>query len=206
MTFDSAEAIAYTAYFLIPGFIIAEVINSIIPGKRRGDAEKVLAYLGFSILNFGCWFWLFDLINTAFTKHTSYYWFVLIISILATGFVTGCAVGFLKKHNPIRYVMKKFKIQSEHPIPTAWEYKFSNLAEGRYLTVSLDNGDVLRGAYFNKSMVSSDMDNVDIYLEESYLLDENGVWKKVKGTDGVWVSSKSIVWISFMKKEVIDND
>ncbi len=202
MTFDSVDVIVYTAYFLLPGFITAETANTIIPGKRRTDAEKGLVYLGYSILNFGCWFWAFYLLNNQFQKKTAVYWLLLILLVLCVGFVTGFIIGILKAHNPIRWIMGKCKISMEHPIPSAWEYKFSQMDEGGYLTVGLDDGTVIRGAFYNKSFASSDMEKMDIFLEEVYMLIE-GQWKAVEGSDGVWISPGTIKWISFLKDEGI---
>ncbi len=205
MTFDSIDTIVYTAYFLIPGFVIAEVTNAITPGKRRTDAEKVIVYLGYSILNFACWFWTFNWLGNRFENKTSLYWLLLILLILSTAFITGCVVGFMRIHNPIRWLMGKLKISYEHPIPTAWEYKFSQMDKGEYLTVCLDDGTVIRGAFFNRSLASSDIKKTDIFLEEAYMF-EDGKWKAVEGSAGVWISSTAIKWISFLTEEEILND
>ena len=106
-------------------------------------------------------------------------------------------------HNPIRWILGKFQIPIEHPIPTAWEYKFSRMNEGKYVTVCLDNGKKIRGAFFNKSMASSDVSNTDVYIESVYFLDEEDNWKPMEGSDGVWISSGAIKWISFLEKEGI---
>ena len=204
MTFDSMDVVVYTAYFLIPGFVVDETINTIIPRKRRSDTEKILIYLGYSILNFGCWFWAFSLLNKFFTEKTPYYWASLIVVVLLSGLLTGSLIGIFKVHNPIKRIMEKFQISIEHPIPTAWEYKFSQMNEGRYVTVGLDDGKMIRGAFFNKSMASSDMSDKDFYIEEVYFLDENGNWNPIEGSDGVWISTGAIKWISFFKKEGIE--
>lgn len=204
MTLASMDVVAYTAYFLIPGFIVAETVNSIIPGKRRSDAEKILIYLGYSILNFGCWFWALRLLYKVFSKNTSWYWALLIVGVLLSGFITGCLIGFLKSHNPSRWIMERLQIPIEHPIPTAWEYKFSQMNEGKYVTVCLDNGKKIRGAFFNKSLASSDVTNKDIYIENVFFLDEKDNWRPVDGSDGVWISSGAIKWISFLEKKGIE--
>ena len=92
MTLASMDVVAYTAYFLIPGFIVAETVNSLIPGKRRSDAEKILIYLGYSILNYGCWFWALKLLYEAFPEKTPRYWTLLIGVVLLSGFFTGQTV------------------------------------------------------------------------------------------------------------------
>lgn len=199
MTIDSIDCIIYTSYFLIPGFIVAETTNTMIPSKRRSDAEKVLVYLGYSILNFGCWFWAFYLISKQFAIRNSLYWLCLIVLVIITGTITGIIIGVLKKHSPIRWIMGKHNVMTEHPIPTAWEYKFSQLKEGERLTVHLDDGTVIRGLFYNKSFASSDMEKRDLFIEEVCMLIDDK-WKPVEGSDGVWISSGAIKWISFFKE------
>lgn len=93
----------------------------------------------------------------------------------------------------------KLKVQIISPIPSAWDYKFSELNQGRKVTVALSDGTFIRGAYYSKSMASSDDGYRDIYLEETWQLDEQDRWVKVDATDGVWISPNVIKWISFME-------
>lgn len=204
MQFSSLEEIVYAVFFLIPGFIVVEIENKIIPGKKRTEFERVLLFLGRSILHLGLWFWLYRIIDSTFKKYTPGYWLLLILLVIITGTITGTAIGVLKKIDIIKVICSKLKIQVEHPIPTAWEYKFSQLSNGCYLTVALENGSFLRGAFYNKSLASSDLNDLDIFIEEAYMLGEDGKWKRVKGTDGIWIPVNSIMWISFFKEEIID--
>jgi hypothetical protein len=205
MIFDSVDVIVYTAYFLVPGFFIAEIMNAIMPGKRRSDAENVLVYLGYSILNFACWFWAYYLLDEHFKNRTFLYWLVLVMAAMTSAIITGCITGIIRMHNPIRWIIGKLGYPFEYPIPMAWDYKFSNMKEGRYLTVCLDDGSMIRGAFFNKSLASSDGQKMDIFLETVYML-ENEKWKPVEGSDGVWISSTAIKWISFWTEGGIEND
>ena len=200
MTISSIDVVIYTVFFLIPGFVTAEVKNTIIPGKRRSEAEKTLVYLGYSVFNFGCWFWAIQLLNNRFINKTPLYWGLLILITLASGFVTGCVLGVIKRLNPINKILNKLKIPIERPIPTAWEYVFSRMKEGKLVTVSLDDGTYVRGAFYNKSFASSDLEKMDIYLEEAYMLNDDEKWIRVKGSEGIWISAGAIKWISLFNE------
>lgn len=63
MIIESADAVLYTAVYLLPGFIINEIISSLVPFKRESEGIKVLRYIGYSVLNFALWIWIFWLIN-----------------------------------------------------------------------------------------------------------------------------------------------
>lgn len=197
MTINSIEIVVYTAYFLLPGYIINEIIRTIVPEKRLLDAEKVLRSIGYSIFELAVWYWLFNIIKA--NIYGNLYWLVLIIIVLFTSVVLGITIGLIRKFNPIRKLLLKLKISAEHIIPTAWDYKFSELQEGRKLTVALNDGTFIRGVFYNKSMASSDDNYRDIFLEQVYVLDENNIWKIVEDTDGVWIAPNIIKWISFME-------
>lgn len=42
MIVDNWETIIYTFQFIVPGYIISEVINSIKPGKKGTESEKII--------------------------------------------------------------------------------------------------------------------------------------------------------------------
>jgi len=119
--------------------------------------------------------------------------------VLCTSIITGTVIGILLKWNPLRRLLKKLKVQIISPIPSAWDFEFSELNQGKKVTVALSDGTFIRGAYYSKSMAFSDDGYRDIYLEETWQLDEQDRWVKVDATDGVWISPNVIKWISFME-------
>lgn len=59
MTINTYEAVVYTVIFLVPGFIIDEMVATLMPMKIYSDKTKSLKYIGYSVLNFTLWIWLF---------------------------------------------------------------------------------------------------------------------------------------------------
>ena len=51
MTISSIEVVVYTAYFVLPGYVIYGIINSFVPMQIRSDAEKVLRFILYNLLN-----------------------------------------------------------------------------------------------------------------------------------------------------------
>lgn len=101
MTIDSMEAVVYTAYFLIPGYIINSVVNNIVPSKTRLESEKILHCIGYSILELAIWYWLFKIIKKL---PDDLYWLVLIFIIIITSCILGFVIGLLKKKEIIREI------------------------------------------------------------------------------------------------------
>lgn len=197
MMVNSIETIIYTIYFMIPGFIISNTINAFMPIGRQTEGDKALTYLGYSFLNLGFWFWAFQLFHKKYQGETAFYWLLLAVLVMGSSLITGCCIALLKKYNLSRKIMDSVNVNMKHTVPTAWEYKFSELEEGRYLTVCLDDGSKIQGAYFNKSLASTDLDNMDIYLQRVYRMNDNGQWEPESSDDGIWISAKAIKWITF---------
>lgn len=198
MTINSMDVVVYTAYFVLPGYIIYGIVNSFVPRKIKSDAEKLIRFILYSLIELALWFWWLSRVSNA---DKSTYWIKLLGVILFTSIVTGTVMGIILKWNPIGWLLRKLKVQIINPIPTAWDYKFSNLKQGRRITVALNDGKYIRGIYYNKSMASSDDGYKDLYLEEVWQLGDNDNWVRVVGSDGIWISPNVIKWISFMEDE-----
>ena len=197
MTINSIEVVIYTAYFVLPGYIIDGVIESIIPRGQKSDGEKIIRCIGYSLVEYACWYWKISQISNG-----KWHWLYLLLWIVGTSLFTGLVLGVIKKWQPIRYVMSLFDVMVQSPFPTSWDYKFANLLEGRRIVVALIDGSFIRGLYYNKSMASSDVNNRDIYLEQCCMVDEEtGEWYLVKNSDGVWIPEKSIKYITIWEEK-----
>ena len=198
---DSLDTVIYSAYFLVPGYVIREIVGKFLPDREHNDFEKVVMYLEYSILEIALWYWLFEEIYCKFGNHMSKYWGILIFAVLITSLITGIAIGLIKKHQVFRRALAFGGINVQHSVPTAWDYKFSTTDTPKWMCICLDDNTILRGRYGMKSLASSDRNNQDIYLEEVFMIDETDAWVREDRTDGIWISSKSIKWINFYKDE-----
>jgi hypothetical protein len=199
MTIESIDVVFYTCMFLLPGYIIQEIITSLMPSKQYSDNIKLLRFLGYSILNLAVWSWLYMIVLDELKSDQALHWILLSAITFITSCVTGFLIGIVRNKEWIRKIFSKIKIQIEHPIPTAWDYKFSKTKDLRWVIVSLSNGEVIYGKYCTQSLSSSDASNRDLYLEEVYIYEEGKPWFRVEGTDGIWISANEIKFIEFRK-------
>ena len=95
----------------------------------------------------------------------------------------------------IRNLLGLLRIDMSHPIPTAWDYKFSD-GNSYWLEVFLTDGKVVRGLYSGNSLSSSDSEYRDIYIEQLYKC-ENDEWKSIDRTAGIWIKPDEIKYIKF---------
>ena len=60
---DKLDAVIYTFQFIVPGYIIGEVISMVLPRKDCTEGEKMIQAVGYSIFNMAIWYWLFVIIQ-----------------------------------------------------------------------------------------------------------------------------------------------
>lgn len=203
---DSIDVVIYTAYFLIPGYIISEIVRHFLPDREHNEFEKTIRCLGYSIFELALWYWLFSMIMQKYSNSTYRYWLFLILTVIGTSLVTGIIIGLIRKGQLFRKALSFFGVHTDHPVPTGWDYKFSKSETEKWVCICLDNETYIRGKFGVNSLASSEKDNRDIYLEEVYLRNEEGTWHKEERTDGIWISAGSIKWINFYKDEELNED
>ena len=98
MTLENWETVVYTCIFLLPGFLIKEVIDSIVPPKFHNDVKFFFTCIIYSILNLAIWAWLDKIIyNTC--KNENIILLYLALLNLFTSLVTGFIIGTIKYYN-----------------------------------------------------------------------------------------------------------
>jgi len=198
---SSISVVLYTCIFLLPGVIIEEVVGLISPLKRNSAAKQSIMWIGYSVLNDAIWSWLFWLVVKHVDNNTLTFWIVLAGVMFISSLLTGLGLGLVRSNDLIRRFAAKFKINLEHPIPTAWEYKFSKQREPCWLIITLRNGIYFGGYYGCESLASSEQSYNDIYLELVYNIDEKNIWRVAQKTDGVWINPNDISSIEFFNIE-----
>lgn len=194
---NSIDVVFYTAIFLLPGYVVEEIIKSIMPKKQYSDGINFLRYLAYSIVNLALWPWVYFIINKYTLPTTANYWILLVLATVMTAIITGLVLGLIRKKEIIRKAFSKCGVQIEHPIPTAWDYKFSKTQEARWVIVRLANNEIIYGKFGIKSLASSDDRYRDLYLEEVYVPNKDKEWEISERSDGIWISANEIKSIEF---------
>ncbi len=196
MTFQSFQVVYYTSIFILPGYIIEQTTGTFIPSRSYSDWIKAIRCLIYSIINCAVWSWAYILITDKFTQEETLYWLLGTVVTIFGALFLGIIIGLLKKLNPIRSIFGHFKIQLEHPVPTAWDFKFSE-SGCRYIIIDMKDGSTIYGKYGSQSFASSISVERDIYLEEVYSFTENKPWEPIPRSDGILVKWSDIQDIVF---------
>ncbi|WP_197707197.1 DUF6338 family protein [Pseudoalteromonas piscicida] len=85
-----------------------------------------------------------------------------------------------------------------HPVDKPWDFVFSQ-KKTSWIIVTLKNGEKIAGMYGLNSFASSAPAEEQIYLEEQWLLNEEGGFeRKVAQSSGVIILSTEILSVEFM--------
>lgn len=198
MTIDSLEVVYYTSIFILPGFLIKDIIKSMTPSAKTSDSIYFLSCLAYSITNCAIWSWLYNILYQNRNTLLSWYWVLVVLSTLICASLLAIVLGFIKQKEVLSKVLNKTNVNYINPTPTAWDYYFAK-QKPSWVIVTLLEGSKIYGRFDSSSFASSDRDERDIYIEEVYGIDKENNWIKNELSDGVLVSKSNIKTIEFMK-------
>ncbi len=208
MTFSSFDAVYYTFAFLVPGYLMFWVFSILVPSRESQFQTAILRYLFFSCLNYALWSPLFYyLAMSDYSTHHTLRWYALMASVvLISPVLLGIFFAWTVQQNWLRNLMFKVSKSTIHPIPTAWDFKMSNLSSS-WAMVTLNDGSQILGWYGSQSFSSSITGERDLFLESVFQMDKDGAWNKRRNTEGIWVPASQIKWIEFFSDdEEVSND
>ena len=198
MTFDKFDTVFFTAAFLVPGFLFYWTLSIFIPQREQDIRYQFLKFLTFSCINFALWSWLIYLIFkwdffTFYLYRSVLAWFFI---ILISPFGLGLLLAQLNQKELIKNFLETFGFNPLHPIPTAWDYKFSR-TEPAFVLITLKDDSKVAGFFGPNSFSSSVPAERDIYLEEIFEINEDNKWERIPNNNGIFISGGEIKTIEF---------
>lgn len=192
--------------FIVPGFIITSIKNSIIANKDKEYSVKLIDFFVYSFFNLFLWaIPLYAMYTNLefFKEHYIICWILLLLIIFVSPVVISLVIIIINKKEVIRNIFSGFGINTIEPEPSAWDFKFSNM-KSEWVIVTLKDDKIISGFMGSDSCASSNENNRDLYINEVYLIN-NGKWEKVKNTDGILIKQEEIKYIEFFndKKEEV---
>jgi hypothetical protein len=178
--------------FVVPGFVSLKAYDLLFPNLIKDSSKQVIDAVTYSCLNYAFLFFFILKVekSSLSTTHPNlyffFYFFVLFISPLIIVFIWKWlrSTNFVQKNAP-------------HPTAKPWDYVFAQ-RKSYWVKVVLKDGTVIGGRYSNKSFASSTPAPEQIYLEETWVLNENGGFERAKNdTAGVIILSSNISHIEF---------
>lgn len=157
--------------FVIPGFVMLKAYSLIMPYSTRNVANQLLDAIAYSCINYallGIPIYLLLANQDRISVYANYAFCLFAITIapiiwvLLIKYVRG--LEFLQKH-------------LTHPIDMPWDYVFSQ-RQSYWIVATLKDGSKIAGRYAEKSFVSNFPSREQIYLEETWVINKDGGFKR----------------------------
>ncbi|MBR9910400.1 MAG: hypothetical protein GYB33_08635 [Gammaproteobacteria bacterium] len=198
--FEESKLILFIA-FVVPGFIAIKAYELLSPAQQRDSSKQLIDAVSYSCLNYAVLILpIYYLETNNLSKshpnlYALFYFCVLFVApvLLVIGWRILREFEWVQKFVP-------------HPTQKPWDFVFSQ-RKTYWVTVTLKNGAKIAGMYGPNSFASSAPSEEQIYLEEQWMLnDEGGFDRAVEQTSGVIVLSSEILSIEFMHSGESNND
>ena len=181
-------------FLFLPGFVSVKVNGLLIASERYDFSKNLLEIVGYSLLNLIVFSWLIMLnISKGWLFYNSFWFYLSLFLVFIAGPVLWPVLFdlLLKKSILKRYLLSGTK--------TAWDSVFCR-KDSFYVIIYLKDGRKIGGKYGMNSYASAYPMPERIFLEEVYLLnDDGGFSEAVQNTAGVLIVSDEIDLIQLFK-------
>jgi hypothetical protein len=191
--FETNKLILFIA-FVIPGFISIKFYDLVFPDGRGTMSDRLIDAIAYSSINYAILFYPIVMVESSGLRESGgflYYIFYVFVFLLAPAIW----VFAWKKMRLCKWVTAAVP----HPTSKPWDFVFSQ-RHPYFIKIYLKNGSIIGGTYSEKSFASSAPSEEQIYLEETWKINENGGFDRRKnGTAGVIVMASEIAYIELIE-------
>lgn len=180
--------------FVIPGFISLKTYELLSPSATRESDKLLIDAVAYSSINYALLLWPIYSVETHQirqshpTAYVLFYVFVLMIAPIAWAYV-------LKKLRTTEF----FQRSMPHPTAKPWDFVFAQ-RKPHWVIVTLKDGKRVAGRYDSASFASSAPAAEQLYLEENWVLNDDGGFDRPRNeTGGILILSSEIVTVEFFK-------
>ncbi len=179
---------------MIPGFISLKAYELFYPGPEKKSSEQIIDAVAYSCLNYALLFWLIILVNNSSLEQT--YPFFYVLFCLFVLFLAPILWVIIWRFIRTREVFLK---SAPHPTQKPWDYVFSK-CKPYWIKITLKDGTKVAGRYGSNSFALSAPAEEQIFLEESWIVNEKGgLERPKKRTAGIIVMSSEIAYLELIE-------
>lgn len=186
--------------FFMPGFISLKIYDLLIASERRDFSKAWFEAAAYSAINYAVLFPLFPYLNDNWHSLLPWLQYMIgVITLFLMPIAWPCLIARLLKCNAMApYVI--------HPDAKPWDYIFSQ-KQTFYIIAHLKDGRRISGFYGGQSFASSYPAEEQIYIEQTYVLNDDAHFEHPVGrTKGVIIYGREIVALEFFEKEDKPNE
>ncbi|WP_080708372.1 MULTISPECIES: DUF6338 family protein [Aeromonas] len=177
--------------FVMPGFLAIKAYDVfVVVAAPKSSSEKLIDAATYSCINYMIWLPFVYMVESSQLKIV-HMWLYVLFYILVL-FISPVVITYL-------WVKVRTRYLNRHPTEKPWDYVFS-LRKSYWVIVTLKSGERIGGLYKDKSFVSSSPASEQIYLEESWVINNDGGFERVKSnSEGIMILSSEILYLEFFK-------
>ncbi len=168
-SFKSVEVFIVLLLLIVPGLLIDFVRSQFIVRRTRSVAETTLVFAVVSLIYYAFALpfavWAADSLEALVSRIWAWYLLVLIGPL-----AVGALLGFMAQSNVFGRATRRFGFTIRHPMPTAWDQKFSDFRT-QFVIITLKDGRTIAGWLGEDSVASSETSDRDLFVEKVYRLD-----------------------------------
>ena len=188
--------------FLVPGLVMLFVRAQFLAGRRTLGLLEILPYLAVSIIYYALVYAVVSLFGNfadliAWMSQPGFgtvFWWLVMVFVVPTVF--GLLLGLNIQKDFIRNFLRRRGFNAIHAIPTAWDWKFSDLPPSQWILVTLKDGKRFGGLCGPGSFISSEPSERDIYIDQIFDIDSEDKWHDRKS--GVLLTAGEVQSIEFL--------
>lgn len=172
--------------FVIPGFISIKCYELFFPNNKDAS-DRLIDAISYSSINYALLMIPIIIIEKSNIKNScplTYYIFYIFVFFIAP-------VIWVIVWKKLR-TSKLFQKNVPHPTLKPWDYVFAQ-QQPYWIKLILKDGTIIAGLYADRSFASSSPAQEQIYLEQTWILNDKGGFERAKNdTAGVIVLSNEI--------------
>jgi hypothetical protein len=184
------------AVLIAPGFVARSVYRLLVPAPRQDATSLVLELATYGMINLGLVAWMIPLVmNRRLVDERP---LIFGLGTTAMFVIVPMLLGVLT------FVVRKSRWATrwfQHPMPTAWDYLFSQ-RRALWVLCHLKNGQRVGGFFGRESYASSYPVDAEIYVENIWRVDENGRFaENIVGNAGMIIRYADCQQMEFYRAE-----
>lgn len=180
--------------FVIPGFISIKVYDLLVPTNKTDSSKMLVDAVAYSSINYALL--LIPMLSVESSKlnqvhpncYAFFYFFVLFLAPILWALIW----KWLR-------TQEFFQKNAPHPTLKSWDFVFSQ-RKSYWIKITLKDGSKIAGKFSSNSFASSFPAEEQIYLEETWILNDSGGFERAKNrSDGVIVIGSEIAYVELLK-------
>ncbi|NQW03684.1 MAG: hypothetical protein HQ485_06615 [Acidobacteria bacterium] len=192
MAFLPMDQVPVFLLLMLPGFISRKVYDLQISGDRHDGTSYAMDAVVYGTLNAAIWIAPLTWAATFQHSHPVWFWTLVLTALVASPVALAIVAVWVLRSKHLRG-------WTRHPMPMAWDYYFGQ-GVPCWVLFRLKNGKSIGGFFGAKSFASSYPHGRDIYIEQSWVVDDTGHFvRAVPDSAGALVSFDECELIEFFQ-------